>query len=157
MFRRTSQKSVLRERSNSQIFPYIIHSLQPKRGIAPLHEVGEEILRTDEREGKNMNAMEGSSTLPVRPKDCYQMSLPQTFSLLIERIPVFRKTWKAAHSHMRTIHILPLQSQWRLLLAHPAGLSFTEGTSPWGSILQAKNWCCTSGGIIISSVGQQHL
>lgn len=52
MFRRTSQKSVLRERSNSQIFPYIIHSLQPKRGIAPLHEVGEEILRTDEREGR---------------------------------------------------------------------------------------------------------
>lgn len=156
MFRRTSQKSVLRERSNSQIFPYIIHSLQPKRGIAPLHEVGEEILRTGEREGKNMNAMEGSSTLPVRPKDCYQMSLPQTFSLLIKRILVFRKTWKAAHSHMRTIHILPLQSQWRLLLALQ-GCLLQKVQVPEDQLYRQRIDVAQVGGIIISSVGQQHL
>lgn len=160
MFRKTSQKSVLRERSKSQIFLYIIHCLHPKslKGESPpcMRLVRKYWGQT---KGKERTWMQWRVPpyFQLEPRTVTRCLCHRHLSLLIERIQVFRKTWKAAHSHMRTIHILSLQNQWRLLLAHPAGLSFTEGTSPWGSIIWAKNWFCTTGGIIISSVGQQHL
>lgn len=72
-------KSVIKREKKKSNIP-LRHPLsppkKPERGIVTLHEVGEEILRSDKREGQRMNAVEGSSLLPVRAKDYHQMSLP---------------------------------------------------------------------------------
>lgn len=80
--------------------------------IATLPEFNEEILRFDKREGQNMNAMEGSSLLPVWDKGCYQTFRPPDVQPSNWKNPGIQKNVCKTnpYSQERATHELPLQT-----------------------------------------------
>lgn len=147
--RKTSQQS---DGSKCQIFLYIICSLHPKTRMENCHlawggwrkpEVWQEERTEHECNGGFI------LTSSLRPGLLPDFSATRRSAFLLKEPRYSEKTYaKATHTPMRVPPIqypCILRNQWRLLLAHHAVLSFTEGRCSCGRMVRAKksmqhNW-----------------